>query len=77
MAIAVTDPKKRLVISCAQPGDIFDVQQVDNRRILLVRLSRPRVKTQMSRRDVMKAMKQSPLLLKMNWQELRRVTRES
>jgi hypothetical protein len=76
MAITTADKKKRVVIPLARPGDVFDVQQQDEERVLLVRLVRPQPKARMSRAECLRAMATAPLRPKVEWNELRRLTRE-
>jgi len=76
MAITKADKKKRIVISGARPGDVFDVQDQGDGRVLLVRLVHPRPKMRKSRNEVLRAMKKAPLRPRMRWEELRQLTRE-
>jgi hypothetical protein len=76
MAITTADKKKRVVIPLARPGDVFDVQQQDEERVLLVRLARPKPQARMSRAECLRAMATAPLRPKVEWNELRRLTRE-
>jgi hypothetical protein len=71
-----TDSKKRVVLPRARPGDVFDVQEQEDGRYLLVRLEPPEPRTSFSREDCLRAMDEHPLRLGMSWEELRRVTRE-
>lgn len=70
------DSKKRIVLPRARPGDVFDVQEQEEGRYLLVRLEPPEPKTSLSREDCLRAMDERPLRLGTTWEELRRVTRE-
>jgi hypothetical protein len=76
MATTTADKKKRVVIPVAHPGDVFDVQQHGEGRFLLVRLVRPQSKAPMSRAECLRAMAAAPLRPKIEWSELRRLTRE-
>lgn len=76
MPITTADNKKRVVIPIARPGDIFDVQQQSEGRLLLVRLVNPRPKSRMSKAESLRAISSSPLRPKLRWNELRRLTRE-
>lgn len=76
MAITTADSKKRVVIPIARPGDVFDVREQGEGRLLLVRLVKPKPKTRMSRAQSLRAIAASPLRPKMSWNELRRLTRE-
>jgi hypothetical protein len=75
MAITTADNKKRVVIPAARPGDIFDVQQQSEGKVVLVRLIRPKSKARMSRAESLRAIAARPLRPKMTWQELSRITR--
>jgi len=77
MAITTADNKKRVIIPAARPGDIFDVQQQSEERVVLVRLVRPKPKARMSRAESLRAIAARPLRPKMTWKELSRLTRES
>jgi len=73
---ATTDAKKRVVISQAHPGDVFDVRKQGEGRFLLVRLEKPKPLSRRSRSACLKAIAGNPLRLRMPWEELRRLTRE-
>lgn len=70
------DSKKRVVLPRAEPGDVFDVQEQEEGRYLLVRLERPEAKASVGREDCLRAMEERPLRLGTTWEELRRMTRE-
>lgn len=70
------DSKRRVVLPRARPGDVYDVQEQEEGRYLLVRLQRPEAKISLSREDCLRAMDELPLRLGMTWEELRRTTRE-
>ena len=76
MPITTADKKRRVVIPVAHPGDIFDVQQEGEGRVVLVRLVRPQPKARMTRSESLRAMAAAPLRPKIEWNELRRLTRE-
>jgi hypothetical protein len=76
MPIARADNKKRVVIPFARPGDIFDVQQQSEGRLLLVRLVKPKPRSRMSKAESLRAISTSPLRPKLSWNELRRLSRE-
>jgi hypothetical protein len=76
MPITTADNKKRVIIPVARPGDIFDVQQQSEDRVVLVRLIKPKPKSRMSRGESLRAIAAAPLRAKMSWNELRRLTRE-
>jgi hypothetical protein len=76
MSISTADKKKRVVIPVARPGDVFDVHQEGEGRVLLVRLVRPQPKIRMSRAECLRAMAAAPLSPEIEWNELRKLTRE-
>ena len=77
MPIRTADKKKRVVIPAARPGDIYDVQQLGEGRVLLVRLVRPQPKARMTRAECLRAMATAPLRPKIEWNKLRQLTRET
>ena len=76
MPITIADNKKRVVIPAARPGDVFDIQQQSEERVVLVRLVKPKPKARLSRTEALRAIASRPLRPKMNWSQLRRLTRE-
>jgi hypothetical protein len=76
MTAAKADSKKRVVLPRAKPGEIYDVQEQEEGRYLLVRLEQPEPKAHLDRRDCLRAMDEHPLRPGMTWDELRRMTRE-
>lgn len=76
MSTSKVDSKKRIVLPNGRPGDVFDIQQEADGRIVLVRLEKPETSGQMSRESCLEAMSRSPLRLTMSWDELRELTRE-
>jgi len=76
MSISTADKKKRVVIPVAHPGDVFDVHPQGEGRVLLVRLVRPQPKARMSRDECLRAMAAAPLRPEIEWNELRKLTRE-
>jgi hypothetical protein len=77
MAITTADSKKRVVIPLARPGDVFDVREEGEGRLVLIRLVEPKRKPQMSKARSLRAIRNTPLRPKMSWEELRRLTRET
>ena len=71
-----TDSKKRIVLPAANPGDVFDVQDHGNGRFTLVRLERPEPRTRLTRAQCLKAIAAAPLRPRMDWEALRKLTRE-
>lgn len=76
MAVSRADAKKRVVVSAARPGDVFDVRSEGADRIVLVRLEPPRPGPRMSRARCLQAIASAPLKVKTSWEALRALTRE-
>lgn len=76
MSISRVDSKKRVVLPNSKPGDVYDVQQQDEDRVVLVRVTVPEPPPRMSRKACLDAIKKSPLRLTMSWEQLRNLTRE-
>lgn len=71
-----TDSKKRIVLPVAKPGDVFEIQDHGNGRFTLVRLARPEPTKLMTRAQCLKAIAAAPLHPGMDWETLRKLTRE-
>jgi len=76
MSVSTVDSKKRIVLPSGRPGDVFDVQQEEEGRFLLIRLGKPKRAGRTSRRACMEAMRKAPLSPTMTWEQLRKLTRE-
>ncbi|HEY7216070.1 MAG TPA: hypothetical protein VIC28_15715 [Thermoanaerobaculia bacterium] len=76
MAISTADAKRRVVLPAARPGDIFDIQNQGEGRLLLVRLERPDPGPKMSIARCLEAIAAAPLRPKMTWDSLKALTRE-
>lgn len=76
MSTSKVDSKKRIVLTGAQLGDVFDIQQQAEGRFLLVRLEKPARAEHMSKSACMAAMHKAPLRLTMRWEKRRELTRE-
>jgi hypothetical protein len=76
MAISIVDAKKRVVLPTAKPGDVFDIQEQGEGRLLLVRLERPAPAPDMTEDRCLEAMASAPLRPKMSWEALKAITRE-
>jgi hypothetical protein len=76
MPTSTADSKRRIVLPEAKPGDVFEVQTLEEGRVLLVRLERPAPAAPMSRSRSLAAMAAAPLQPKMKWEALRAITRE-
>ena len=77
MSTTIADAKKRVVISPARPGDVFDIQKQAEGCFLLVRMERPEPAIPKSRQQCLRAIDASPLQPRMTWEQLRRLTRDS
>ena len=76
MSTSTVDTKKRIVLPNGRPGDIFDIQQQAEGRILLIKLEKPERTERMTRKACMEAMRNAPLRPTMPWEKLRELTRE-
>jgi len=76
MSTSKVDSKKRIVLPNGKPGDVFEIQQQAEGRLLLVRLERPEPDERMSRKACMEAMQNAPLRPTIPWEQLRQLTRE-
>ncbi len=77
MSTSTVDTKKRIVLPNGRPGDIFDIQQQEEGRFLLIRLEKPPEHAErMTRKACMEAMRKAPLRPTMPWEKLRELTRE-
>jgi hypothetical protein len=76
MSTSTVDAKKRIVLPGGRPGDVFDIQQQADGRLLLVRLEKPERADRMSRATCVKAMRKAPLRPTLPWEKLRKLTRE-
>ena len=76
MSTSTVDAKKRIVLPAGRPGDVFDIQQQADGRILLIRLEKPKHSKDMSKKACMEAMRKAPLRPTMTWEKLRELTRE-
>jgi hypothetical protein len=70
------DSKKRIVLSAAKPGDVFDIHDDGQGRFTLVRLTPAAPRPRLTKEQCLKAIASAPLQPKMNWMELRTLTRE-
>jgi hypothetical protein len=75
MATSKTDAKRRVVLPAARPGDVFDIQDQGEGRMLLVRLEPPQPSTRMSLARSLEAIAAAPLRPKLSWDSLKVVTR--
>jgi len=76
MSTSTVDTKKRIVLPGGRPGDVFDIRQQAEGRLLLVRLEKPERTERMSKAACVKAMRKAPLRPTMPWEKLRQLTRE-
>jgi hypothetical protein len=73
--ITTADNKKRVVLPEAKPGDVLDVQREGEERYVLARLARPEPR-RMTKAQCLRAIAAAPLTPKMDWETLRKTTRE-
>jgi hypothetical protein len=70
------DAKRRVVLPAAKPGDVFDIQNQGEGRLLLVRLESPQPGPPMCLARCLQAIAAAPLRPKMSWDSLKALTRE-
>lgn len=76
VSTSTVDAEKRVVLPTGRPGDVYDVQRQNERRLLLVRLERPEPGERISKQACLEAMRKAPLRPKGRWEQLRQLTRE-
>jgi hypothetical protein len=76
MSASTVDTKKRIILPGSLPGDVYDIQQQEEGRFLLVRLEKPKRTRQLSRKACLEAMSKAPLTPTLTWEKLRKMTRE-
>ncbi len=76
MPIAKADAKRRVVLPAVKPGDVFDVQNHGDGRLVLVRLERPEPGPRMSKTRCLEAIAAAPLHTRLDWDSLKQITRE-
>jgi hypothetical protein len=76
MSTSKVDSEKRVVLPDGKPGEVYEIQQQDAGRYLLVRLERPEPGRRLSRTDCLKAIEAAPLTQTLSWEQLRELTRE-
>ena len=76
MSTSTVDTKKRIILPGGRPGDVFDIQQQEEGRFLLIRLEKPLRTKQMSRKACLEVMHKAPLRPTVTWEKLRELTRE-
>ena len=75
MKIQTVDSKKRLVLSGAQPGEAYAVRQTSSGHYELAKVV-PARKPKPTAKELDALLDSSALTPKMNWEELRSLTRE-
>jgi len=73
---STADSKKRIVLPTARPGDVFDICRLDESRFMILRLERPEPADRPTREQAVKAISAAPLRMKMDWDALKKMTRE-
>lgn len=76
MSTSTADAKRRIVLPGASPGDVYDVQRVNENQVVLVKLQRPSPSKKANKQDVLRAISNSPLHPTKSWEELKNITRE-
>ena len=70
------DSTRRIVLPTGNPGDKFDVRSLEDGRIILVPVGEATQPNRLNRAQCLRAIKDSPLHLRMDWETLRAMTRE-
>jgi hypothetical protein len=65
-----------VVLPAVKPGDVFDIQDHGDGRLVLVRLERREPSPRMSKTRCLKAIAAAPLHTRLNWDSLKQITRE-
>jgi len=76
MSTVKVDSKRRIVLPEGQPGEIYDVRKLDEGQLLVVRLEKPEPVPPRDRKTCLSAMDSDPLQPVMNWNALKKLTRE-
>ncbi len=76
MSTSTADAKRRIVLPGASPGDVYDVQRINEDQVVLVKLQRPPLPKQTQKQDVLRAISKSPLHPTKSWEKLKNLTRE-
>jgi hypothetical protein len=69
------DSKKRVVLPGAAPGDVFTCEET-KQGLLLRRIYHPGPKKNMTKKQVLAAIRSWKAIPAMSWEELRKLTRE-
>jgi hypothetical protein len=70
------DSKKRVVIPWVKPGDVFNCEQQDQNHFVFARLTPPPPRKKKTKAQIRHAILHSKMRPTMNWDELRKLTRE-
>jgi hypothetical protein len=76
MSAVRVDSKRRIVLPEGQPGEIYDVQKLADGQLLMVRLEKPEPAWGRDRETCLAAMDSNPLQPTMDWDTLKKLTRE-
>lgn len=76
MKICRVDSKKRVVLPDGNPGDWMVVEETATGTYMLKRVEIPE-SPRKSKSAVKRAVREAPLKMRMEWEELRKLTRES
>jgi hypothetical protein len=75
MKVVRVDSKKRVVLPDGKPGDWMLVEESEAGTYTLKRVELPKTRRKSSS-SVRKAVRTTPLNMKMDWEQLRKLTRE-
>jgi hypothetical protein len=72
----IADDKKRIRIPSAHPRDVYHPETLTRDLIVLRRIEPPQPKKKMTREEIGRAIKNSPIKFNISYDELRKLTRE-
>jgi len=76
MSAVEVDSKRRIVLPGGRPGEVYDVQRLDDGQLLVVRLEKPEPALRRNRETCLTAMETNPLQPTMSWEALKHLSRE-
>lgn len=76
MSAVKVDSKRRIVLPGGCPGEVYDVQRMDDGQLLVVRLEKPEPALRRDRESCLTAMEANPLQPAMGWEALKKLTRD-
>ena len=72
----IADAKKRIRIPAVHPRDVYHPETLTRDLIVLRRIEPPKPQKRMTREEIERAIKNSPIKFNVSYDELRKLTRE-